>query len=168
MREIKSGVISIIAIGLTASLAWGVAAQDATNDPVRFTARFLPSSSVRNGTVETVGGHIESRGQAWAPAIGDMSDPRLDGRLTYSSNVDAYGAPGEDLSLGMATYRIETDEGAWEGSTPFLDTDDSPTSTIVLTGEGAYDGLYAVMGTDWDAIVGYIFSTPPPEAPTAP
>ena len=36
------------------------------------------------------------------------------------------------------------------------------------TGEGAYEGLYAVMGTDWDAIVGFIFTAPPPEAPTAP
>ena len=167
MRGIKSGVISIIAIGLLAGPAVGVGAQDA-DPPTRFTARFVPSSSVRSGTAETVGDHVAQRGWAWAPLIEDMSDPRLDGRLTYSSNVDLYtGADGE-VSLGTATYRIETDDGAWEGSTPFLDADDSPTSTVVLAGSGAYEGLYAVMGTDWDAIVGFIFAAPPPEAPTAP
>ena len=45
---------------------------------------------------------------------------------------------------------------------------DRDVRVVVLTGEGAYDGLYAVMGTDWDAIVGFVVSAPPPEVPTAP
>ena len=167
MRDIKVGVVSIIAIGLLAGSAVSVGAQDA-DPPTKFTARFVPSSSVRSGTAETIGGHVEQRGSAWAPLIKDMSDPRLDGRLTYSSNVDWYTGADGQVSLGTATYRIETDDGAWEGSTPFLDADDSPTSTVVLTGEDAYEGLYAVMGTDWDGIVGFIFTAPPPEVPTAP
>jgi hypothetical protein len=148
----------------------GAAATDAALiEPVEFTAAFSPASSIRTGTVAAVDGHVEQRGNAWSPTISGMTDPRLDGRLTFSLNNDTY--PDGAYDVGTATYRIETDDGAWQGSTPVVASgasDWDASGVVVLVGEGAYEGLYAVMGTDWGEIHGVIFSGPPPEAPTAP
>ena len=102
MRGLKSGVISVIAMGLLAGSAISVGAQDA-DLPTKFTARFVPSSSVRSGTAETVGDRVEERGWAWAPLIVDMSDPRLDGRLTYTRPR----RPGPARSLPMLLEALE-------------------------------------------------------------
>ena len=138
-------------------------------EPVEFTARFTPSSLVRTATYETVDGRIEGRGAAWAPIISEMSDPRLDGAMTYSEDGDQYLAPGS-YTLGTVTYRIETDDGAWQGSTPFFKVGgEYGTGVVVLVGEEAYEGLYAWMDiSDWSAISGVIFPVPLPLAPTAP
>ena len=147
----------------------GAATEAAPMVPVEFTARFIPVSSVRAATYETVDGRVEGRGNAWSPSISGMSDPRLDGTMTYSEDLDQYLAPGS-YALGTVTYRIENDDGAWQGSTPIFKegSEDGP-SVVVLVGEDTYQGLYAVMDTsDWDAIRGVIFPAPPPSAPTAP
>jgi hypothetical protein len=40
---------------------------------------------------------------------------------------------------------------------------------IVVTGEGAYDGLYAVMTlSDWSDVRGFIFEGAPPAPPVPP
>lgn len=170
MRGVSSSLGPILAIGLLAGSTMAVAGQEEAG-PTVFTGRFAPSSQIQPGTNETVDDHTEARGHAWAPLIVEMSDPRLDGAMTYSSNVDRYTGPdGAWGELGVATYRIETEDGAWEGSAPFFSTsgvDFSPT-TVVLVGQDAYEGLYAVMDADWDAVTGVIFPGPPPPVPTAP
>jgi hypothetical protein len=41
--------------------------------------------------------------------------------------------------------------------------------TMVLAGEGAYEGLYAVLDvTDWADVRGTVFPAPPPAEPRAP
>jgi hypothetical protein len=139
------------------------------SEPTEFTAAFIPSASVRPGTYETLEGRIESRGNAWGPIISGMTDPRLDGRLTYSADEDNY-FPSGSYMLGTATYRIANDDGAWQGSTPiFMDGSTRGPSVVLLVGEGAYKGLYAWMDTsDWSAIKGVIFPAPPPDAPEPP
>jgi hypothetical protein len=139
--------------------------------PIEFSATFTPSSDVRVGTYETVDGVIQQRGNAWTPVISGMSDPRLDGVLTYSEDSDLYPAPGASFEFGAVTYRISTADGAWQGSTPIVKDGGGYccNSVVVLVGEGAYEGLYAWMDTsDWDAIHGVIFPAPAPPAPTAP
>ena len=137
-------------------------------DSVPFTAEFLPSSGVRSLRTETVDGVTRMRDQAWTPLMRNVSDPRLDGRLTYSEDVDVY--PGSH-SFGSVTYRITNDEGAWQGSTAIVKEGDAygDGSVVVLVGEGAYEGLYAWMDTtDWNAIRGVVFPAAPPEAPAPP
>ena len=137
-------------------------------EPVEFTAVFIPASQVRDPACEVVEGVTQCRGIAWSPIISEVSDPRLDGRMTYSENVDQY--PGRHF-FATGTYRIVNDDGAWQGSAPvMIDFGDHVAASIVLVGEGAYEGLYAWIGdtTDWEAITGVIFPAPPPEAPTAP
>lgn len=170
MRGIHTGAIFVVAIGLVIGSMAGTTAQDEVG-PVEFNGRFEPSSMLEEGTIEFTNGRIESRGQAWTPLIVEMSDPRLAGTMTYSSNVDRHTGPdGAAAELGVATYRIVNDEGAWEGSTPFFSTaavDFSP-ATVVLVGEDAYEGLIAVMDADWNAISGVIVPGPPPPVPSAP
>jgi hypothetical protein len=149
----------------------GAATDTEVAAPIEFSATFTPSSDVRVGTYETVDGVIQQRGNAWSPVISGMSDPRLDGVLTYSEDSDLYPAPGASFEFGAVTYRISTADGAWQGSTPIVKDGGGYccNSVVVLVGEGAYEGLYAWMDTsDWDAIHGVIFPAPAPPAPTAP
>jgi hypothetical protein len=105
------------------------------------------------------------------------SDPRMDGNVTFCSSEHVYGADREaDPNVATATYRIVNDEGAWQGSLSGATWTD-PTSgewvdgtgnAVILTGEGAYDGLYAAMTLDWTDIRGIIFEGAPPAGPILP
>jgi len=95
-----------------------------------------------------------------------MSESRLAGVMTVSQNQSQY--PGQPFFV-TSTYRIWNDDGAWQGSTPQMwDFGEYGASSIVLVGEGTYEGLHAWMDiTDWSAINGVVFPAPPPTAPTA-
>jgi hypothetical protein len=79
--------------------------------------------------------------------------------------------PGQPM-LATETYRITNEDGAWQGSFPSVYNSFNSTAgaqSVVLVGEGAYEGLYAWMDvTNWLDINGVIFSYPPPEAPAPP
>jgi len=134
-------------------------------EPVEFTATFSPSVKIREGTFEAVPGVSKQRGRAFAPVISGISDARLDGAMTYSENTDQY----RGHVFGTVTYRIVNTDGAWQGSTHFLNGGVGFPSVVVLVGEEAYEGLYAWMdASDWDAVRGVIFPAPPPAAPVPP
>ena len=94
------------------------------------------------------GGLDIMRGQAWvadweaqAPGLG-VGDPRLTGLYSETISVNQ-GAGG---LLAVATGRLENDDGAWEGSyVMFSDYREPSQVTIQLEGEGAYDGLTALI-----------------------
>ena len=98
-----------------------------------------------------------------------MSDPRLDGDVLISWQTDDY--PG--YTLGTGTWRIQTADGVWEGSYPRLEAEGtSDKATVVLVGQGAYEGLIAVWeqtidGSGWD-VVGAIFPAGPPPVAVLP
>ena len=136
-------------------------------EPVRFTAVFTPGPEVSRPTCEVIGGMTQCIGIAWSPYISEVSDPRLDGVMTVSQNQNQY--PLQPWLL-METYRIANDDGAWQGSFPSMsDGSVFGSASVVLVGEGAYEGLYAWTDvSDWSAISGVIFPAPPPEAPAPP
>jgi hypothetical protein len=139
--------------------------------PLAITASLQPGNDVGPTTYTEVDGRVERRGTVWAPTL-TASDPRLQGTMTISSPQDAYpGADGpESFVLGSATWRIETAEGAWQGSnTGYAIGDQGGGATLILAGEGAYAGLYAALDvSDPTAIRGVIFPAPPPPTPAAP
>ena len=102
----------------------------------------------------------------------------MDGEVTYCTSEHVYGEDREsDTNVGTATYRIVNDEGAWQGSqTGAWWTDpasgefvDATGNVVILTGEGAYDGLYAAMTVfPWSDIRGVIFEGAPPAGPILP
>jgi len=179
MRMIRYLATGVATLTLMAISVVPVTAQSAEppidpTQPAPFTGRIAFGSQVRAGTTETVDRHIETRGSAHAPTIVSMSDPRLDGDVLISWQADEYAAPdGTDQALGSGTWRIETTEGAWEGSYVRLEAEGvSDKNTAVLVGQGAYDGLIAVWeqtigGSGWD-VTGAIFPSGPPPAAVLP
>jgi S-formylglutathione hydrolase FrmB len=177
MKGSRSIIGGAIAIGLLAGSTVAVAAQGEADiepvEPVPFTARFVPGPEVRAQTVEEVDGRREHRDVAWAPTV-TASDPRLEGTLTFSADEDRYEGESGTFTVGHGTYRIENAAGAWQGSQLYLEASapefdaavESFHGPVVLSGEGAYEGLYAVfeLVADWDDIKGVILPAPPPEA----
>jgi hypothetical protein len=154
-------------------MAPGAATDTEPIAPVVVTAAIRPGPEVAESSTsfEEVPGRVERRGTVWAPTI-TASDPRLEGRVTQRNDQDQYPGPDgpESFVLGTSTMRIENDEGAWQGSNVyFLVAEEGGAISVVLVGEGAYEGLYAVLDlTDWSAIRGVVFPAPPPPAPAAP
>lgn len=138
---------------------------------VAFTAALQPGDDIGATTHTAVGDRTERRGTVWAPTI-TASDPRLQGSITLSIDVDSYGGPdgAGSFELSSETARIVTAAGAWQGSgSNFAVAGEGGGWTIVLVGEGAYAGLYAALDvTDGANIRGVIFPAPPPPIPTAP
>jgi hypothetical protein len=159
--------------------------------PVEVTACINPGPAVHNGTEETVVVPVtdgdmtilQSRGFTYRQSL-TSSDPRLEGTLYQAVNQDDYTLPGDEpsagitssrptgLAIGTFTNRIENDEGAWEGSAVQLDLPDGTTyvAPLVMTGEGAYEGLTAIVGfvDIWNdcAVTGYIIGGTVPAPPT--
>jgi len=85
----------------------------------------------------------------------DLTGPRPNGVMTLTSNIDEYLSPGQLSAVETHVKRIVNDEGAWEGSmlsvqVPAGEGYRSSTTTGVLHGEGAYEGLIAIMESDFD------------------
>jgi hypothetical protein len=91
------------------------------------------------------------RGFTWAGAI-TATDERFSGTHYYSWDGDGYtlasGASGP--SLVAEGHRIENDQGAWQGwdMGAGLSDDEMTISPVFLTGEGAYEGLKAILFPD--------------------
>lgn len=169
------GAALLVAQPLAPQTSVPSAEADGVQPPTRFTARFVPSSQVRRSEITREDWGTREYGQCWTPIISDMTDPRLEGKLIYCSNVDVYTGDTEvswhAVELGASTYRIQNEAGAWQGSGPLHIVDGvfGDSQAIVLTGEGAYEGLYVWMDTgDWGEIEGTVFGGPPPEAPVPP
>ena len=116
---------------------------------------------------------VTSRGWAWQPSVTTMSDPRLEGAYQLSFDSDTVSPAGTSgPSVGSGTWRIENDEGAWQGSFPVIQfADHTTTVTTPLVGEGAYDGLTAIWESRHDAsacsweVRGLIIAGELPDAP---
>jgi hypothetical protein len=116
-------------------------------------------------------------GHTWGSSCGStysFTDSRLNGTVTWSSNDDEY-TDGSGLVIQSVAMSIENDEGAWRMipilSATWPDPDlgsmeyDAP-EHFFLVGEGAYDGLVAVVdGFRTDELSGYIIEGELPPAP---
>ena len=152
--------------------------------PVEVTACIRPGPEVHRGTEERIEVPLSSgemailrgRGFTCRQSLTSVSDPRLEGTLHQAWDEDQYALPGNELGAKVATFtdRIENDEGAWQGSAVLLSYPDGTTSCtpMVMTGEGAYEGLTAVVAFEAFyedcAVRGYIIdgSVPPPPVPS--
>jgi len=131
----------------------------ASRVPGEFTACVPSNTELRHGTDETgVVPHPDGdmtlerrRGFTWSGAI-TATDERFSGTHYYSWDGDTYrlpsGAPGPDVVA--EGHRIENDRGAWQGWSMGggLSADTKTFSPVFLRGEGAYDGLTAILFTN--------------------
>ena len=151
--------------------------------PAAFTACINPGPVVHEGTEERIvvpppDGEmtiVQNRGFTYRQSLTSVSDPRLEGTLYQASDEDVYTLPGPEPGPRIETFtnRIENDEGAWQGSAARLGYPDGTDNVgpIVMVGEGAYEGLTAIIGFeaygDRCTVRGYIIegSVPAPPVP---
>jgi hypothetical protein len=140
-------------------------------EPVAFTGTWSWSSNiVPEETVTNEGVSVTLSGGAWNHVASGITDPRFDGDVTvFASSTDHYGVSSADLAssavaIWSSAWRVENEDGAWQSepaySLDFHDTSGAP-YTAVFRGEGAYEGLTAVVeleldGSRWD-LRGLIF-----------
>lgn len=152
--------------------------------PTEFTACVNPGPQVTSGTDERVEGSspdgdttiVRRRGFTWRLQVSDVSESRLDGSWYHSYDSDDYTLSGDEPGPTIATFtnRIENDEGAWQGSAVSIEFPDGTfvDAPLVMFGEGAYEGLTAVIATGDFAdegvcpnTRGYIVEVPAPPVP---
>ena len=155
MRAIKTSVISILAIGLLAGSAVGVAAQDDPIETSFLNGTLTVSEAVAPGTETRDGGVTEVRNRFFAGGLLDTDDPRMMGPITAVVNSDVRIEAGTNfrVTLQSIAVRIENDDGAWDGSATAFARGRSPRdtgnlATVILAGEGSYDGLSAYLLID--------------------
>ena len=175
MRAIKTTIISILVLGLLASSAVGVAAQDeeATAEVSSFTGTGTEGLEVlAEGTFEVnADGLNETVGNVYVARF-DSDDDRLTGDATITANWQ-FPDPSDGLSLlSTRTYELTNEGGSWVGQSHSLNADDLGVSVemAVLTGQGGYEGLTAYVHFDWNDdfttnFSGVIFPGPGPEMP---
>jgi hypothetical protein len=191
MRTLRMSLAGSVILGLLASLSLVVVAQEGEPAPVTFVTgtvveQFLHdelweddpeqffASTVRGYDIERDlgGGLIEQQV--------DWSDPRLPAKHWLTGNYHWIGEANEGPDGAITTaisHLLEGPEGRWVGTGRFVEDADEQFGFYVLTGEGAYGGLYALLrgapGMDqhgpYDlAYEGYIFEgdlLPFPDAP---
>jgi hypothetical protein len=187
VRAIKTSIISILAIGLLAGSAVGVAAQEeeaAAEEPTG--TAYFTGTLITEGTVvvepdeNIVDGVLEVRGVVIEDEAIETSDPRMSGSLSRALNANVHKVSDfVDVVVEAATWRIENEHGSWSGQGGALihggggiPRDEATNlDTILLTGEGAYEGLTAYVLADWTedpvAVEGAVLVgelTPLPEA----
>jgi len=152
------------------------AAEADVSEAVPFTLRFYSEQGLfRIPETTTENGIMRLEGRCGDMTVTNSTDPRLDGKVTYCFDENRYLAG--TFSISHDTYRIATEDGAWQGSSQDAAWDDpesgdrvEPGDFILLVGEGDYEGFNAVMelGEDWPEVRGVIFEGPPPAAPVPP
>jgi hypothetical protein len=189
MRPLRSFLAGTVILGLLASLSLSTAAQEEPA-PVTFVTGTVAEVYGYYGDVDE-DGHLDShdiRGyEAMTQTSGvirevvEWSDPRLPTdlwlRLGYTLIWKGEDEPDVGAINTASRILLQDEAGIWRGTGRFVKDADEPYSLYELTGEGAYEGLSALLRGltpadahgPWDlAYEGYIFEaelTPFPEEP---
>lgn len=185
MRGIRISLSLTLAVGLLATSAVWVAAQDTEAEDGPWTAVGVTGTLItKNGVVveepssEVVDGVMQIYGKVTENERIKVDDARLSGSLSRSLNSDAHRvSEKERVVVQSMTYRIDNEGGSWSGLGTALvhhggkvrPRDVTDLDTVVLIGEGGYEGLSAYLLVDWTkqpiAIDGAIFSGTLPPTP---
>jgi len=132
-------------------------------------------------TSTTEAGVKHERGYVCGPQTWTTSDPRLTGTGTLTWNADVYELGDATVSLSAGTYDVRSESGGWlchyadgvahgSGTTSTLDNE----PTLTCAGDGANDGLSAMLMLDWTngppslPLTGLIFADAAPPLPEVP
>jgi hypothetical protein len=150
MRKARTTLTTIIAIGLLAGSAVGVAAQDTERAaPVPVTGESRDGPCVGPMPSEVIDG-VRHSGSGLCSQTVSFSDPRLEGEATYQyANTEHLDENGVAIvTLGTDALSIVNDNGAWRQPPTLFAFDlgsSDDASLKVLYGEGDYEGLVAVL-----------------------
>ena len=185
MRAIKTTTISILAVGLLAGSAVGVAAQD---DETDVSTPAYVTWEVTGDPINVIDGAFdeeaaEMRGLTVQGAPVEASDPRMSGLYYYVINGNGQKLNTPDFAIVESrSMRMENDGGAWTGTTTYVEAgsgSDGPPAMVaeagILIGEGGYEGLIAVIHGDYveadgqgEAVILERSVPPIPEVPEVP
>ena len=152
--KVRSSILAAgVAVGLVAGAAIGAVAQDdEMSAPAAAyatgTIGWPPAEIVRPEVVDLANGNDEL-GLMLIDIPVEFSDSRISGMLTIHGNGTTREFDDGRAWIESRTHRIENDAGAWSGSgylvRGFSDElgDLFDQETMVLQGEGAYDGYIA-------------------------
>ena len=142
MKGLRTTLISILAIGLLAGSAVGVAAQDDLMEPAAATGTVTPAAQEEGGTPTLVEGFGMQRDGVVFTSTWESTDPRVAGEFRVSAIINGYSA--QQMEVGTGEVTLENDGGRWTGPVTFLDGSSlGATAAMVLQGEDAYAGLTA-------------------------
>jgi len=170
MRGIRTTTISILALGLLAGSAAGVAAQDeAEVTSFTGTSSFVDvlqestDTELPNGLTENVGFTVLN---SW-----ESSDPRFTGDnyvvVNSVADPDTFGAARPDWLLETSQV-VTNDGGSWVGEGRSFDSTDLDLDipmVVAFVGQDGYDGLAAYVALEADSVSGVIFPSEGPEVP---
>ena len=146
MRGTKSITISVLAVSLLAGSVVGVAAQDDSMAPAAVTGTVSSGEQLSGGSKLWEDGAIRGDGAAWSHEF-EASDPRLSGTRIATYAYDLYER--QEMMVVDGTVVIENEDGRWVGPASQLGGAIlGETSTMVLSGEDAYEGLTAYVVVD--------------------
>lgn len=160
VRTIKTTTISILALGLLAGSAVGVAAQE---DETDVSTPAYVTWEVTGDAINVIDGAFdeeaaEMRGLTVQGVPIEASDPRMSGLYYYVVNGNGQKLSTPDYGIVESrSWRMENDGGAWTGTTTWVQVgsgSDGPQAMTaeagILIGEGGYEGLIAVIDSDYD------------------
>jgi hypothetical protein len=185
MRTLRLSVVGMVILALLGAMGGAVMAQDepaameefgrpAEEAPVTATHvtgtpidHASDDSAVENWTDER---GVEHYHGFRASSTDEWSDPRLPSETAMVENYDIYQTDDGSQVVGLSAVRLDGPGGSWTGTATSLYSlpDGTGTGLMVLTGEGAYEGLFAVLEGDptgWD---GYICEGEMPPMPDPP
>jgi hypothetical protein len=174
MRSSTSARLAVVTVALLIASAVGVAAQSSDGMPpvhVTGAVHFDDSDPTRPPASTTTDGvATEYRGISAVRQL-TMTDERLSGSQRAVWNQVDYGRDGSTVA---GRLWIENDGGSWQGTYQGVIFPHAPGMArhqAVLTGEGGYEGLSAVLyydpanTDDTLAVEGYLFRGEVPEHP---
>ena len=182
MRTLRLSVAGTLALALLGGLGGALLAQDEENAPAtvtHVTGEAFSDRTVNQGAYAEVDGGEQMRGNVFEHDI-DWSDPRLPSLMRLRENVNVYSIDDDHAAWSwVGSVRLEGDEGAWTGTEYGLgeESAEGPLTLqprmMLLSGEGAYEGLSAMLQRQHEVITtasrpvfeGYIFAGELPPMP---
>ena len=157
MQKIRTIPTLALALGLLVSAAVAAAAQDAGEAPTSgyFTGSAGQPAEIQPPTVEEeVPGGRQMEGVRFIDIPVEASDARISGLMSVASNGTGVPRDGGFSNIVSGRFRIVNDAGSWEGvgTSVFAVRDEQPVvdhETVQLIGQGAYEGLHAVLLWDF-------------------
>ena len=162
MRDIRSSLSTILAIGLVAGSAGAVAAQDEASDPSAaawVTGSVVFASGCENATVSTEDGVLRQRGLrcgANSPQQWQSDDPRFAGTGIVAHSSDAYTTDDGTYQVISSAFEVRNDAGGWQctnadGLLAGTSLFDASLQEFRMTclGDGDYAGTTAILVVDF-------------------
>ena len=150
MRTLRLSLVGTVILALLGGLSGVVVAQSEEPDPMApatATIEITSRQEVSPGTVRTDASGVVHIDGVHHEHVWESTDPRLSGTVTYRGNWEAF--PDVPMQIESATYEVVNEGGRWFGpATALAGPSLGNTDTVLLPGEGAYEGLTAYVLMD--------------------